>query len=77
MGIKGHIVRLLDAQTSHDSFYGNMLVLCYEVEQIGGEIKAGDDTKDARFFPMNNIPELAFEANEKAIREYQEYCSDL
>ena len=76
-GIKGRIIRLLDAQTSHDSFYGNMLILCYEAEQVAGEIKAGDDAKDARFFSIADFPELAFEANKKAIREYQELYGNL
>lgn len=73
-GVRGRIVRLLDAETEDDSFYGNMLVLCYEVEQVGGEIKAGDDAKDARFFPITDFPELAFESNEKVIQKYQELC---
>jgi len=73
-GVKGRIVRLLDAQTEDEPFYGNMLVLCYEVEQVGGGIKAGDDAKDARFFPIADFPELAFESNEKVIQKYQELC---
>jgi len=76
-GVKGRIVRLLNAQTVMDSFYGDMLILCYEVEQIGGEIKAADDAKDARFFPIDDFPELAFESNEKAIRKYKELCRNL
>ena len=73
-GVKGRIVRLLDAQTEDNSFYGNLLILYYEVEQIGGEIKAGDDAKDARFFPIADFPALAFESNEKVIRKYQGLC---
>ncbi len=76
-GVKGRIVRLLDAQTVDDSFYGSLLILCYEVEQVSGEIKAGDDAKNARFFPINNLPLLAFKSNEKAIAKYQKLYSDL
>lgn len=76
-GAKGRIVRLLDAQTINDSFYGSMLILCYEVERVGGEIKARDDAKDARFFPIKNLSLLAFKPNEKAIAKYQKLHSDL
>ncbi len=75
-GIKGRIVRLLDAQSMNDSFYGSMLILCYEVERVAGQIKAGDDAKDARFFPITDIPELAFSANRKVIDKYHEFYLD-
>ncbi len=76
-GVKGRIVRLLDAQTVMDSFYGNMLMLCYEVEQVSGKIKAGDDAREARFFPIDDIPELAFKPNEMALEKYRELYGDL
>lgn len=75
-GVKGRIVRLLDAQTANDSFYGNMLVLCYEVEYVNGEIRAGDDAQEARFFPIDDIPKLAFKSNEKALEKYRELYRD-
>ena len=76
-GVEGKIVCMLDAQTTYDSYYGNMLILSYEAGYVRGEIKAGDDAEDVRFFPINDIPKLAFDANEKAIREYQKLHKDL
>lgn len=70
--VKGRIVGLLDAETEHDPHYGNMLIITYEAEHVGGEIKAGDDAKDVRFFPINNLPDLAFKANLTAIQKYQQ-----
>jgi hypothetical protein len=28
--------------------------------RVGGELHAGDDAVDARFFPLNLLPDLAF-----------------
>ena len=75
--VKGRVIRLLDAETVVSSHYGNMVIMAYEVEYVSGKIKAGDDAKDVRFFPINDLPELAFKANLSAIKKYQESYGGL
>lgn len=68
--VKGRVIRLLDAETEVSPHYGNMLIMAYEVEYLSGRIKAGDDAKDVRFFPINDLPQLPFKANLAAIKKY-------
>ncbi len=45
------------------------VTVVYEVERIGGKIKGGDDASEARFFPLDNLPPLAFD-HEKIVKDY-------
>jgi ADP-ribose pyrophosphatase YjhB (NUDIX family) len=69
-GIKGKIVRLLDVDSYKSRFYGDLLFLTFIVEQAGGKIAAGDDCAQAKFWPANKIPPLAFSSNKKALDAY-------
>lgn len=72
-GITGRILRLIDADSYRGAFYGDLLVVTFEVEKTGGEEQAGDDASETRYFPIDQLPPLAFPSNEKAIR----ICADL
>lgn len=71
-GVQGKIVGLVDVRSNKDSFYGDLFFITYEVEWLGGEAVPGDDAIDLDFFPVAEIPALAFEANNKAIENYMQ-----
>jgi ADP-ribose pyrophosphatase YjhB (NUDIX family) len=66
-GIIGEIVRLIDVDTIDNDFYGNLAIVTYEVRATGGELKPGDDAIDAQYFPILDLPPLAWSSNEKAV----------
>jgi 8-oxo-dGTP diphosphatase len=72
-GIGGRVVRLIDADSWDSAFYGDLLIVTFEVEKTGGSEMPGDDADDVGYFPIDGLPALAFPSNEKAIR----LCSDL
>ena len=40
---------------------GHTVSIAYLLERKGGELKGGDDASDAAFFPIDDLPELAFD----------------
>jgi ADP-ribose pyrophosphatase YjhB (NUDIX family) len=69
-GIKGKIIKLLDVDSYKSRFYGDLLFLTFIVEQSGGKLCAGDDCSQARFWPVNKLPPLAFRSNKRALDAY-------
>jgi len=47
---------------------GANLFIMYRAERVSGELQAGDDAVDARFFGLNEIPEIAFDSTHAAVR---------
>lgn len=75
-GIKGRIVRLLDTDSFESDYYGDLLIVTFEVEKVTGDEQAGDDAEALSYFPLNKLPPLAFSANEKAVRVCMEVHQD-
>lgn len=69
-GIKGQITRLLDVDSYKSRFYGDLLFLTFVAEKAGGKLAAGDDSAQARFWPIDEIPPLAFRSNRRALSAY-------
>ncbi|MDD5712758.1 MAG: NUDIX domain-containing protein, partial [Smithellaceae bacterium] len=69
-GIKGRVASLVDVDSNRNYLYGDLLFIAFEVEQTDGQIRAGSDTTDVRYFPAEALPKLAFAANGKAIGAY-------
>jgi len=69
----GRVSRLIDADSWESTFYGDVLVVTFEVEKLSGTETPGDDAEDVGYFAIDRLPPLAFPSNEKAIR----LCADL
>lgn len=67
-GIDGQWLRLLDTDSYGSDFYGDLLIVSFEMEKVGGNEQAGDDAEEVRYFPIDSLPPLAFNSNDKAVR---------
>lgn len=76
-GIKGKIVSLLDATSHIGDFYGNTITISFLVKMTGGILKAGDDAADAKWFPLCDLPPLAFESNRNALNAWESFKQNL
>jgi 8-oxo-dGTP diphosphatase len=56
------IVRLLDVFPRRGGPGGANITIAYEARIVSGDLQAGDDAMDVRWFDADDIPELAFES---------------
>jgi len=75
-GIDGKVIRLLDTVSYFNDFYGDLIWISFEVKNIGGTLLAGDDARAARYFPISDLPELAFLPNTNVVKSYMQHYSD-
>jgi ADP-ribose pyrophosphatase YjhB (NUDIX family) len=68
-GLVVEIDGLHAVETCFDDPRGNTLLVLYRGHVTGGDLKAGDDAEDVRFFPLDDLPDLAFEAHRKVLGE--------
>ncbi len=67
-GIDGRVQRLVDTDSHKSSHYGDLLIVTFEIQKVGGKEKSGDDADEVRYFPIGQHPPLAFSSNEKALQ---------
>jgi len=69
-GIDGKILEIVDVFSENNEIYGEVLVITFEAERVGGTEMAGDDAIDCAYFPLANLPKLAFPSQESALRKF-------
>jgi len=63
-GLKAFGPSLIDVIYQESTFYGTcLLIIGYLFEGFTGDPVAGDDADEARFFPIDDLPPLAFESH--------------
>ena len=61
---------LFGAYMAMDDPRVRVVLLLYRCRRVGGDLRAGDDASDARFFPIHATPkEIAFKAHEQALED--------
>ncbi|MCD6448613.1 MAG: NUDIX hydrolase [Thermoplasmata archaeon] len=68
VGLKARIKKLLGVYSKPDRDPRGHVISIVFLLDAEGEAKAGDDAADARFFPLDNLPPLAFD-HEEIIRD--------
>ena len=64
VGLKARIKKLLGVYSKPDRDPRGQVISIVFLLYAEGEAKAGDDAADARFFPLDNLPPLAFDQEE-------------
>ena len=67
-GVEGQVLRLIDADSFDSDHYGDLLIVSFEMQKVGGTELAGDDAEAVSYFPLNWLPKLAFSSNDKALK---------
>ncbi|MBU0637845.1 MAG: NUDIX domain-containing protein [Planctomycetes bacterium] len=75
-GVTGRVLRLLDSDSFQSDFYGDLLIVTFEIAKEAGAEQPGDDAEEVAYFPLDQLPPLAFNSNEKALRACMEAHSD-
>ncbi len=76
-GIEGKINQLVDVCSETNAFYGQLLIVTFEAEKTGGQEAAGDDALDCRYFPIMNLPKLAFSSQARVVQKFIDLKRDL
>jgi ADP-ribose pyrophosphatase YjhB (NUDIX family) len=66
-GLEIEIVALETVESCFDDPRGNTLLVLFTGRITGGELAAGDDAADVGYFPLDALPEIAFEAHRRVL----------
>jgi 8-oxo-dGTP diphosphatase len=68
-GLAIEIDALHAVETCFDDPRGNTLLVLFRAHAVGGIPRAGDDAEEVGFFPLKDLPPLAFEAHRTVLGE--------
>lgn len=66
-GLTGTVDQLIDVVYEDSPFYGPLIIIGYQVAPQGGTLRAGDDAAEARYFPVADLPQVAFDSHQVII----------
>lgn len=73
-GLEVEAVSSFKVYSGSDDPRTRAVLIMYVVNVNGGELKAGDDASELKFFSLDELPEnIAFESHIRALAEYKHY----
>jgi len=66
-GLSVRVTRVFDIVAGKEHPRGADFVIVYQAEVIGGELNPDDDADAAEWFPLNDLPALAFRATQRVL----------
>jgi 8-oxo-dGTP diphosphatase len=66
-GLDVKITKLRGIISGREHERGADMVIVYDADIIGGELRAGDDADQVSFFPLDQLPPIAFQATKKVL----------
>jgi 8-oxo-dGTP diphosphatase len=66
-GLSVEIDALHAVVSCFDDPRGNTILVLYRAHSLGGAPKAGDDAEEVRFFPLGDLPPIAFEEHRRVL----------
>jgi len=69
-GLVGKIDMLLGVTSNHSTYYDTVLMTGFLIRSYSGNLYAGDDADDARWFSYEDCFEIAFDSHKKFIKLY-------
>ena len=74
--IKRKIKKLIGVYPNNSEIHGYLVSIIYETEIIGGNLCAGDDAEEAKFFHFSQLPSLAFQSHQVKRFKRKFYTND-
>ena len=68
-GLEGRIKSFVGCFFQKSIFYGGVIIFGYRIEDVVGDMNAGDDMEELHYYSLDSLPPLAFDAHRKLIDE--------
>ncbi len=70
-GLNVRVTSVMDVIAGLEHPRGANILIVYRAEILGGQLAARDDVDAAEFFPLDNLPPLAFEATQHVLETFK------
>ncbi len=67
-GLEGEILHSLGWYYGSSPIYDKILSIGFRIKAIGGVLRAGDDALEAMFYPLDQLPPIAFSSHREFIK---------